>query len=596
MNTKLLTGLVLLILVGQNLFGQTKSYNGSFNSMNFQGTATYDYIEKPESRVFDGSFTFKTTNNSVNINGNYKNDMKDGVWYFNLKNVANTDIIMKYLVTANVSGTFKEGKLDGSWNLTKTKNISFSKSGISEYYQFNINTLSYLFDGQTVDFDKTTTVTEKSSANFTNNHFSGNFTNSINNGKSVVKGQFNEQGYFDGSWTVNYYQDGILHYQTRTYQNGVLLTIKNKDNSTGNVTTVYDKTIEVQEFFQNYKPNENSSKIGEAFYKLKEEKTKQSDITFMEDAIEIWYNNTSIATSAYLYEIEIGSEKMSVYPEQKIVYDSEKIEKYKEEQERIAEELRKKKEAEEEKERQIELAKKRQEQERLREEERKKREFENSDYGKISSEIKIEFEAWLEKGEFETNSEYEARIKNKSDETFNSITESVIKSIKDEYLKPIFKVRLDQYNAENQTLSLITFFDTLIIKVSALLAKDIFDKNCMILIFPEEVIMQNNKWKLSKANVLFDFSEGIQLVWEQLYIGNKKVSNSRIENGKFKYTCWGENIQKKLVDLKTVNTDQFPKAVVNYAWDITEESSYKESSVQSVTFTIEDLEIVLPIK
>ena len=46
----------------------------------------------------------------------------------------------------------------------------------------------------------------------------------------------------------------------------------------------------------------------------------------------------------------------------------------------------------------------------------------NNDYERLKEKIKKDFNAWLIKGEFESNSDYELRIKNQAATKFNSIT------------------------------------------------------------------------------------------------------------------------------------------------------------------------------
>lgn len=610
MNKRTLLGLILTIIAGQLTFGQTKIYNGTFNSMNFQGTVSYNYTEQPDKRIFSGPFSFKSTNNTVSISGNYQNDLKQGVWKFALTNVAYSDIMMKYTITSNVSGSFNKGNLDGLWTLSRTKVISFSSGGISSYYQNSLNALSYLFDGKTVDFKKSTTVTEKSSVNFNDNHFSGSFSYNVNGGKSIVNGQFNELGYFEGSWTVNYYQDGILHLQTRNYQNGVLVTIKNKDNSTGEVKTVYDKTVEVNEFFQNYNPSENVSKIGNVYYKLTEDKTSESEITFLEDAIDIWYNNTSLAKSAYLFEIERGTNKLSTYPERKITIDGVRTEKLRQEEERIAEELRVKQKAAEEEKRQIELAKQRQEQERKWAEEKKIREFENSDYGKIQKSIKIEFTAWLEKGEFETQQDYEKRVKSNSQTEFDKIVQNqIVKSKK--YSFKVLSGTLSEYDIDNQTFNVKLFGDysrsiqtpPVLINIPQTLAQNLKQKfgdekasmGEPLLVHILDVSMINNNWVPSRLFIIFPNGERqTSYNYNQPYYEKRYWNETRIiDNNKGKYSLgYASNINLKAVSLKNIET-QYKNATLDsgvffYEWLINSESS------SDLHFTIEGIGITMP--
>lgn len=585
MNKNLLFGLILTITTGQLTMGQTKVYNGSFKSSNFQGNATYNYTEQPDKRIFSGPFTFKTENNSVSIFGNYLNDLKNGVWKCVLTNVANTDIVMKYVISANVSGSFKNGNIDGSWNLSRNKVISFSRSGISNYYQNSLNALSYLFDGKTVDYNKSTTVTEKSTANFNDNHFSGSFSYSVNGGKSIVKGQFNKQGYFDSIWTVNYFQDGILHLQTRTYLNGVLLSIKNKDNSTGEVTTVYDKTIEVNEFFQNYNPSENLSKIEETYYKLTEGKTTERNITFLEDAISIWYNNSSLSKSAYIFEIERGSNKLATYPEREITIDNEKTEEAINEKERIAEEQRALEEVKVEKERKIE-----------NERQKKIQEFERSDYGILQESIKNEFSKWLIKTDFESSLDYDNRVKNHSQQKFKSIISEKITKSKEIYNS--ISARLGDYYPDNESFAVYTNKNTIYVKIPKSFAPTVSNyivdrqekyRRNSIRIIPNNLVMSENNWIFNEAIIIFNFVGRYSSCIEDGYSSYKLVINdtNNILYGK----CYGDNYYEfEIKDFFKFNGD-LSEDIYYIKWN-----NLNNFTTQSLDFTFEDLKIELPVK
>lgn len=610
MNRSTILGLILIIASEQLTFGQTKVYNGSFNSLNFNGNVSYNYIEQPEKRIFSGPFTFKTANNSVVISGSYFNDLKSGVWKYVLTNVSYSDIFMKYVISANVSGSFKDGNIDSSWNLSRTILMSFSNSGISEYYQSNLKALSYLFDGKSVDLQKSIIATEKSIANFKNNHFFGNFSYSINAGKSMVNGQFNEQGYFDGVWTVNYYQDGILHIQIRTYFNGVLLTIKNKDNSTGEVTTIYDKTAEVNEFFQNYEATENISRIGNQFYNLKEGKTSESNLTFLEDAISIWYNNNSLSKSAYIFEIERGSNKLSAYPERKITLNIELTEKVRQEEKLIAEELQKKKEAEEREIRQIQLEKDRQEREKQRVEREKIYNYENSDFGKLKKIIKTEFSTWLVKGEFESQQDYQKRIKSNSQIIFDKIVQEQTLKSKTNSLE-MLSGTLSDYNIDKETF-MVEFsggryyrnknsLNPIAIKIPKNLAQTIKQKiaaeGTYIFAHILDAVLIDNNWVPSRLLIIFPFDKSsdkydiYESIREEYYRGFNKTKVIDEGNGKFTLVFMQNPnlLDIKMKNIKTQFNERMSKGVYFYEW--------VSSNIIPNQFdlTLKDLEIVLPI-
>ena len=572
-------GLFLLVTVSIIAKGQTnQNYNGNFNSVNFRGTASYSYFQdNSEQRIFDGPFSFKGANGGIIISGNYKNNLKNGIWKINLTNVANTDVIMKYNITASATGSYYNGNLDGTWTLNRTKVISFSESGIASYHKATLNVMSYLFNGKTVDFSKSSTVTENSTANFKNNRFTGNFSYSVNGGKSKVTGQFDENGYFTGSWSMTYYQTGILISQTKTFQNGVLMIVKSKDNSTGEITTIYDKSNEVNEFFQNYNEEENYSKVGGRYLKLVEGKSNSSDDKFLEDAISIWFNNTSLAKSSYVFEIERGANNIQMYPERIIVINEEKT------KQEI--EITKEKER-------LEQVKRQKEKELEQERQKKIREFQSSDYGKLQEDIKKEMNIWLTKSDFESDTDYENRIKNEADSKLKAITEKEIVKSKKWIINRQYGF-LQNYNVEEQTFDILLNNkgkDTLKILISKDIASQVYERfiykdyEKTIVIIPLEIAMINNYWKITSALILFDgkwMRRGSKIIRDDYKIIGK--------NGNYtsEYDHYGPR-KEKLVNLKNASGTS-ERVIYFYEWKCPD-----IINGQSLNFSFETLNIVLP--
>lgn len=584
---KLLT-ITLIMTTGLIVQGQApKTYNGNFNSINFQGTASYSYYEdNSEQRIFNGPFSFKAPKAGASVSGSYSDNLKNGNWKIVLTNVPNTELIMKYSITATVSGSYDKGNLNGMWTLSRTKIISFSESGISNYYKAQISAFSYLFDEKKIDFSKSSSATETSTVNFSNNKFAGNFIYSVNKGKSIVKGQFNENGYFNGAWSITYYQDGVLISQTKTYLNGLLLTVKSKDNSTGEITTIYDKSKEVNEFLQNYNEKGNYSKVGDSYLKLAETNTLSDNDKFVGDAISMWFNSKSLSKSSYLFEIERGANLLTVFPERIIVTNDEKNQ----EQEQLAEDAKR-----------IEEAKKNQERELKEAEDKKIREFKRSDYGKLQESVKEDFSAWLKKTEFETNSDYENRIKNQADETFKVILAEKIEKAKQKG-GTIKYAKMGNYDAESESFPLTYNSQFANIKISKTVAPDFYSKFAnrtgsndqpTIYVIPSEFIMINNSWQVSKALFIFDgYWMGADFVRDQafkkFYKENEKYYYDREEpnfktqqNGINKYTMISANNIKSASDIQ--------REVYYYEFTM---PSTNES--QALNFTYKDLNITLP--
>lgn len=123
------------------------------------------------------------------------------------------------------------------------------------------------------------------------------------------------------------------------------------------------------------------------------------------------------------------------------------------EEKRLAEQ--RKKEAEQAKQREREN-----QQELARQEEQRQRDFKNSDYYKLATDIKEEFEKWASKGEFEKTSDYDNRINNDAKQKFTNICfnkiynkigvyESTYSSERSNYDYPI-KIDLGEYDADNE--------------------------------------------------------------------------------------------------------------------------------------------------
>ncbi|HMU59008.1 MAG TPA: hypothetical protein PKD42_12105 [Chitinophagaceae bacterium] len=576
-----------LVFITKLTFGQTnKVYNGNFNSKNFKGIANYSYFDKDDERVYDGTFSFKSQSNNFSISGNYKDGKKNGLWKVSLINVLNSDLLFKANITATVSGQFSNGNLSGQWTLERTKLLSAANNGISNYYRNQLNTLSYLFDGKQVDFNKTAKVTESAKANFKDNHFYGSFTHSVNNGKSTVTGQFNEDGFMDGVWTVNYYSDGILHLITKTYRNGVLMTIKEKDNSTGATKITYDKTFEVNEYFQKLNNENEGVLINDKIYTLKS--VENFDKDFVGNALAVWVNNTSLSTSAYNFEIFTGTNKLAKFPEREIVYDDKKTEEY---EEKLEQEKREKEELAE--------LKRRQEDNERRERERKQREFEYSDYGRLQSDVKKEFNVWLTKSDFETATDFETRIKTQADSKYLEILKQKIDNSKSKSISKYHNAKIGDYNSEKELLSLVyNKTDTLFITMPKQVAQEFVASfkqvddygNSKIFIYPIQTKMVNNYWRPTEAIIVFN-----NYWWGSSYgIGAEKVYET---NGRYYYDREENdyNLMKKVpkpYEMTNINTIQggssIPRLVFYHPITLNQ-----NTNEQTLNFTPADLKITI---
>jgi hypothetical protein len=305
---------LLFLLFSTSLFSQTtKSYSGNFNSQNFKGTSNYNYLEKSEERIFDGSFNFKSLDNKVTISGLYDNNQKNGVWKFNLSNVNHSNWVGNYIITANSVGNFSDGNLIGSWNVATTTTMTIANNSM-------MKTLAYLFAEKNFDPKQPKITKQLHLATFKDNHFTGNFSYTVDNGKVKVKGKFNSKGYCDSIWVASFYEDGILITEKSEFNNGVLVNRKRIDNSTGETKLMYDNTNIVNDFFKSYIESKNISIVNNEAYELAIttlSKENQSELVI--SSIGFWYNNNTIDESSYAFEIKMGTNNMSIYPIRSIV-------------------------------------------------------------------------------------------------------------------------------------------------------------------------------------------------------------------------------------------------------------------------------------
>ena len=110
-----------------NVFAQkTLTYTGAFEDKRIgvltgdydhayggaSGTATYEYYENNNlDRIFEGRFTLK--NNELQINGNYKNNLKDGHWKYTVNKRPDKTNFQPCISIAE--GNYLKGKLHGTW-------------------------------------------------------------------------------------------------------------------------------------------------------------------------------------------------------------------------------------------------------------------------------------------------------------------------------------------------------------------------------------------------------------------------------------------------------------------------------------------------
>lgn len=217
----------------------------------------------------------------------------------------------------------------------------------------------------------------------------------------------------------------------------------------------------------------------------------------------------------------------------------------------------------------------------------------------IKEAIANKFTDWLKKSDFETNIEYEKRVKTKSEEELKKITEIAIKEIKSIYMSEILCYS-DNYNAENSTFQIelspslnyeynrknysncyTKLSQFLFLKVNPRIAEEISrDYINEATIIPLDVeINENDEWKITKAYILFGEE------WQGNYDLDSNLKLINTEN-KIK-----ELDLKTIIKIKNSPNDEY---LYYTKWDIKTQPNFTPSQSKPIAFSLEDLNITLP--
>lgn len=184
----------VLILNAQAL----KTYSGKYKS----GTATYTYKDNPEGgRIYEGDFVYIRNNGMGKVTGKFKNDRKEGKWTYTNKSSLMSMPVLK--------ATYKNGMLDGPYQYTsKDDCISLTISNGKFMGDVNGSNLSFCYKKGISNY----IVTLES-----------------------LKGQFDENGYCDGKWTLQ--QNEVVRFYG-LYEHGVCKKFCREDLTTGDIENV----------------------------------------------------------------------------------------------------------------------------------------------------------------------------------------------------------------------------------------------------------------------------------------------------------------------------------------------------------------------
>ena len=204
--------LFALSMVAGSSMGQTlKTYSGLYEG----GKATYTYYEDENGeRVKHGNFTFNYSDPlfSRHAEGRYNNNKKNGKWTYISKNVA-----FKTLTTTIIN--YANGNMEGQIIYTNTYGDGEMKK---EYYQMKNNRV-------------------------------------IGTVKGKISGQFDDEGFPDGTWTKSYESGGNLFTETEQYVHGLLIVKQTKNESTGEIQKQNIEKVDPKQFIAAYNPDKDST-------------------------------------------------------------------------------------------------------------------------------------------------------------------------------------------------------------------------------------------------------------------------------------------------------------------------------------------------
>lgn len=217
---------VMIMFASQASVGQTlKTYSGLYEG----GQATYTYFEDENGeRIKHGKFTYNKKNNGVEAildkiipytetkfaSGNYNNGVKEGKWMYKSKIAGKDAVFSDFSVTINYMNGRMEGTLNNGGELFQMKN------------------------------NRITGPVKK------------------NNKEWNISGQFDEDGFPDGTWTKKYQSGGNLYVDTEKYVHGLLIDKQTKNESTGEITRYEFKDIDPREYIAAHEPGKDSTVVG----------------------------------------------------------------------------------------------------------------------------------------------------------------------------------------------------------------------------------------------------------------------------------------------------------------------------------------------
>lgn len=672
--------LVVLQLQAQTL----KTYSGPYG----KGTATYQYYEDNNGeRVYHGTFSYKGLEGTIKIVGSYKNGKRNGNWVGTLENHFYLLLTMTGTIQVNYLNGNREGistytltrnvdKFDVSGKETETCKINFKNNIPSgEYYRTitsKVNSNAGKRDINTVTkgfFDENGYKTGDWNIQSIKNNFPTEEIKKYKKGycywyisRVSSTGEINKR--FDSTEFANSYAksvDEIFQKENYNYalgfpqgseisgnfdfigDNGVnpindntgdRYTIEDREGMplpsfVGNIgwyaflNGKYDKCIELSNKALSADSTLLFAKLNIALTKLK---LKNSD-----------YYNAYISAVSCCNNIEgrketleAGIKDINDLTEKERIPNADRaiqiihneLEKMSNAERLLA--LKKQKEIEEEKEKQRKL-----EQERI--------ELANSDFGKLIKQIKNELNRWERKTEFESEADYQNRLKNERTEKFSKIRDEALQKYfslnQNLFLDNLSLVgRASKYDPEKNILNIrpaivggsyegsvavavFNGYNTNLsddynkvcrnsefnFKVSSALARAMnADTKAEIILIPKEFVLYNNNWRISKAFIIFNFDHSPGTV-KSITATDKLVSididvfvpakNAILVNIPSRTKTKSVELLK-FADLEQefTQTNTLPAKIYYYFWTLEGDTNFSNEKLRELKVAISDID------
>lgn len=210
-----------------------KHYTGPLEVAGLNGIADYYYYEDNETyeRIYDGIFKFT---------------------------------VQKKFGTITISGDNKDGKAEGLWKSEATLVDSDNKLNISTEINFSNGFPDGSFKLRAIDTKSGKTArTESIDCSFTKGILTGNLNYELKNNSKFTNrdgnldggsatGNFDKNGYLNGTWKFTYYNGKVKHNRIVDYKNGFVLKIIETNDQSGEIIYQKDNNKEYNSFISCY--------------------------------------------------------------------------------------------------------------------------------------------------------------------------------------------------------------------------------------------------------------------------------------------------------------------------------------------------------